>query len=214
MRNDALRPWELALLLALCLTFLVGLWADGRQRALAGEILRLHVVGASDAPEDQAEKLQARDRVLAALMPLLAGCRTREEAVDIILSQADELAALSGGSVTLGTEPFPRRDYADFSLPAGEYLSLRIVLGEGRGANWWCVVFPPLCTETLAEGVDETEAFSALDAKSADLIAGSGREYDLRFRVVDWWGQLKEIVNRHTARDPVAGESRAGNGEP
>ncbi len=194
MRKDVLKPWETALLLALCLTFLVGLWADGRQRALADGLIRLHVVGASDAPEDQAEKLQARDRVLARLAPLLEDCRTRDDAVDIILEQSDELAALSGGSVTLGTEVYPRRDYADFSLPAGEYLSLRIVLGEGRGANWWCVVFPPLCTEALAEGVDETEAFSALDAKSADLIAGSGREYDLRFRVVDWWGQLKEVL--------------------
>ena len=194
MRKDVLKPWETALLLALCLTFLVGLWADGRQRALADGLIRLHVVGASDAPEDQAEKLQARDRVLAWLAPLLADCRTREDAIDIISEQSDELAALSGGTVSLGTEVYPRRDYADFSLPAGEYLSLRIVLGEGRGANWWCVVFPPLCTEALAEGVDETEAFSALDAKSADLIAGSGREYDLRFRVVDWWGQLKEVL--------------------
>ena len=79
MRKDVLKPWETALLLALCLTFLVGLWADGRQRALADGLIRLHVVGASDAPEDQAEKLQARDRVLAWLAPLLADCRTRED---------------------------------------------------------------------------------------------------------------------------------------
>ena len=193
MRNDAFRPWETALLLALCLTLIVGLWADRRQRALSDGLIRLHIVGASNAPEDQAEKYQARDRVLARLTPALAECRTREEAIDIINEQLPELAALSGGSVTLGTEALPRRDYADFSLPAGEYLSLRIVLGEGRGENWWCVVFPPLCTEALAEGADETEAFSALDEESADLIAGDGREYDLRFRVVDWWGRLRTL---------------------
>ncbi len=194
MRNQTLRAWELALLLALCVTLAAGLWADGRQRRLASELVRLHVVAADDTPEAQAEKLQMRDKVLALLSPRLAECRTREDAVNIILSSQSELEALGDVGVSLGTEYYPRRSYADFSLPAGEYLSLRITMGEGRGANWWCVVFPPLCTEALAEDADEQAAFLSLDAKSADLIAGDGREYDLRFRIVDWWGEFREML--------------------
>ena len=195
MRTQRLRAWELALLLALCVTLLAGLWADGRQRALASELVRLHVVAASDEPEDQAEKLQLRDRVLALLSPRLADCRTRAEAVDIILSQKAALEALGDVRVTLGTEYCPRRSYEGFTLPAGEYLSLRVVLGEGRGQNWWCVVFPPLCTEALAWDDPGTDAFADLDAQSAALITEDGPTYELRFRVVDWWGQLKELLS-------------------
>lgn len=186
-----LRSWELALLIALCVTLGVGLWADRSQRELSDQLVRLHVVANSDSPEDQAEKLQLRDRALALLAPLLSGCDDRDEAVDIILSHREELEALGDVAVQVGREYFPTRRYSTFSLPAGEYTSLRLTLGDGAGHNWWCVVFPPLCTEALAEG-DTADAFLSLDEESADLIAGQTGEYDLRFRVVEWWGELKE----------------------
>ena len=192
MKQQTLRPWELALLLALCVTFAAGMWADRTQRQLSDQLVRLHVIASSDRPEDQAEKLQLRDRVLALLSPLLADCETREDAVNIILAHKADLEALGNVSVRLGTEYYPLRRYGTFSLPAGEYTSLRVTVGAGSGANWWCVVFPPLCTEALAE--DASDAFLALDEESADLIAGEGREYDLRFRIVDWWGQLREAL--------------------
>lgn len=190
--SGRLRPWEIALLMALCITFAAGLWADRAEQDLAGSLVRLHVVANSDSPADQAEKLQTRDKVLAMLSPLLADCRSQSDAVDIIKSHQNELEALSEGSVSLESEYYPTRRYNSFALPAGEYLSLRVVLGEGAGHNWWCVVFPPLCTEALAEPGDSEEAFLSLGEDSAALIQGQGPEYDLRFRVVDWWGQLKE----------------------
>ena len=195
MKTQRLRPWETALLIALCVTLLSGLWARRRQEALAEELIRLHVVAASDSPADQAEKLQTRDRVLGLLSSLLADCGSRAEAVDIINEHRTELEALGDVSVSLENEVFPTRRYSTFSLPAGEYLALRVTLGAGEGRNWWCVVFPPLCTEALAEDAGETDAFLALDGESADLIAGPGREYDLRFRVVELWGQLREILS-------------------
>ena len=186
-----LRPWELALLLALCAALCAGLWADRAERRLSGQMVRLHVVANSDSPEDQAEKLQLRDRALALLAPLLADCGSREDAVDIIISHQKELEALGDVSVRVEREYFPTRRYATFSLPAGEYTALRLTLGDGAGKNWWCVVFPPLCTEALAES-GTADAFLSLDEESADLIAGQDREYDLRFRIVEWWGMLKE----------------------
>ena len=190
-KRDRLRPWELALLLALCFTFAAGMWADRTQARLSDQLVRLHVVGRSDSPADQAEKLRLRDRVLELLTPLLADCETRDEAVNIILEHQEDLEALGDVSVQVGAEYFPTRRYNTFTLPAGEYAALRVTVGEGAGRNWWCVVFPPLCTEALAEE-DASDAFLSLDEKSADLIAGGGREYDLRFRLVDVWGQLRQ----------------------
>ena len=185
-----LKSWELALLMALCLTLCAGMWADHTQEVLSSQLIRLHVVANSDSPEDQAEKLQLRDRVLALLTPLLRDCDSQEEAVDIIQSHQEELEAL-GAAVELGREYYPTRRYSTFTLPAGEYASLRVTLGAGEGRNWWCVIFPPLCTEVLAEE-DADDVFLSLDEKSAGLISGEGREYELRFRLVDWWGELKE----------------------
>ena len=189
-----LHSWELALLIALCVTLCVGLWADRSQRELSDQLVRLHVVANSDSPEDQAEKLQTRDRALDILTPLLSDCDDRDEAVNIILSHREELEALGDVSVQVQREYFPTRQYSTFSLPAGEYTSLRLTLGDGAGHNWWCVVFPPLCTEALAEG-ETADTFLSLDEKSADLITGQAGEYDLRFRVVEWWGELKELLS-------------------
>ena len=188
MVKTRLKRWEIAALTALCVFFLTGIWAGSAQRELAGGLVRLHVIANSDSDADQAEKLQVRDRVLALLAPLLADCRSRDDAVNIILEHQAELEAF--GDVALGTEYYPTRDYGGFSLPAGEYVSLRIILGAGAGRNWWCVVFPPLCTEALAE--PDLDAFAALEPGARQLIVRGESGYAIRFRVVEWWNALAE----------------------
>ena len=168
----ALKKWETALLMALCLFFLSGLLSCRTQRDLAGGLVRLHVIANSDSRADQAAKLQMRDRVLAVLSPALE--------------------ALGDVAVTLGTERYPTRDYDTFSLPAGEYLSLRVVMGAGQGRNWWCVVFPPLCTEALAEPAEDV--FQALPGDSAGLITRESG-YVIRFRLVEWWNDLAQWLD-------------------
>ena len=186
------RPWELSLFAALMITFCVGLWAERTQSELSERLIRLHVVASSDSDADQAAKLQMRDRVLETLAPLLKDCETRDEAEAVITESLPVLEALGDVTVTLRREYYPTRDYDTFSLPAGEYLSLRVVMGEGRGHNWWCVVFPPLCTEALAE--ESEDAFLSLDESQKALITESGEEYELKFRVVEWWGQLRGLI--------------------
>ncbi len=192
-KNQKLKNWELALLAALCITLTAGMLADRDQRALSGALVRLHVIANSDSGTDQAEKLQMRDRVLALLSPLLAGCRSQEEAADVILSHAAELEALGDVTVALDREYYPTRQYSTFSLPAGEYLSLRITMGEGAGKNWWCVIYPPLCTEALAE--PDRDAFLSLQGDEAALITRSETGYELRFRIVEWWGELRALLD-------------------
>ena len=201
MRKQKLKRWELAGLIALGLFFCWGAWASGQQRDLAGDLVRLHVIARSDSDADQAEKLAVRDKVLSILSPALAGCGTRKEAVDIILSHRAGIESVAGDvTMSLGTEHYPTRDYGSFALPAGDYLSLRVILGPGEGHNWWCVVFPPLCTEALAE--PDRSAFALLPEDQTGLITQDGTGYVLRFRLIEWWDALVQRLGAWTVSSP------------
>ena len=190
--KNRLRPWETALLAALCLTLLIGVWAQGRQRALSDKVVRLHVIAASDSAEDQRVKLAVRDALLAYLTPRLEAASGAQDAAAVITDASPELEAIawrvSGERVRieLGRESYPTREYETFSLPAGVYTSLRVTLGAGGGRNWWCVVYPPLCTA----GVDTAQETAALSADDIKLITEDGDGYVLRFRLLEWWGSL------------------------
>ena len=193
-----LRPWELALLLALCFTLLCGTWAQGRQQVLAGKLVRLHVIAASDAHEAQAVKLHVRDAVLAYLEPKLADVTDVDAAQEIIAANLDGVAQAArtvtpdAVTVTLGPERYPTREYETFSLPAGVYTSLRVTLGAGEGHNWWCVIFPPLCMESsLSDRAVET-----LSDDDVKLITEDGDGYVLRFRLLELWGKLTERLEK------------------
>lgn len=196
--NRTLRPWELALMLALCAALLTGVWAQAQQARLAGKLVRLHVIAASDSEEDQAEKLAVRDAVLRVLEPRLAGAADAAAAREIVRAAWGELLRAARAAtdqpvrISFGAEHYPTRDYGAFALPAGEYTSLRLILGEGAGQNWWCVVFPPLCTqEALSGGAVET-----LSETDRALITRADGEYELRFRILELWDMLCEALTR------------------
>lgn len=192
--RNRLYPFELALLLSLCVTLLVGVRVGAEQRALADKVVRLHVLAVSDSEEDQAVKLRVRDAVLARLEPALEQAESAAEAaamLEKLLPELERLARWVSGEgqvhVTLGRENYPTRRYGDFALPAGEYTSLRIELGAAEGQNWWCVVYPPLCTGSAVETVRET---AALEEEELRLITGDGEGYVIRFRLMELWGEL------------------------
>ena len=93
--RDRFKTWETAALLALCLTLLLGVWAQGRQTAISDKLLRLHVIAASDEPQEQAVKLQVRDAVLAWLAPQLEGAADRDEARAILAGELETLRAVA-----------------------------------------------------------------------------------------------------------------------
>ena len=184
--------WELAGLLALCVLLLSGLWAEGRQASRAGSLVRLHVLAVSDAPEEQAVKLRVRDAVLACLAPALADVQDARQAEAVLASSLPRirLAAREAAEgrpvyVTLGEERYPTRDYGAFSLPAGRYRSLRVVLGAGEGHNWWCVVFPPLCLAAA-----EKEALRPVMNPGDYALITREDGWEIRFRIVELWGEL------------------------
>lgn len=127
----------------------------GEDKASAEELpFRLHIVANSDSAVDQALKLQVRDAVVEHMTPLLQGVDSVAAAEQVVSSELAALQLLAegmcreygyGAVAMLGCFDFPDRRYGKTVVPAGEYRALRIVLGEGAGHNWWCVLFPPLC---------------------------------------------------------------------
>ena len=188
--------------LLVCLVYVGALVAD-RQK-LQNELVRLHVVAASDSEEDQAIKLQVRDAVLESLQAGLENATDIEAAKQYIASQlprlesvANEVLAAAGcgdvATVSLQVEEFAARVYDTFSLPAGLYDSLRITIGEGEGRNWWCVTFPTLCIPATTEGF---EAVAAGAGFSEELTGSLTGEYEVRFYLLDLLGQLENFLHR------------------
>ena len=191
---------ELALLIGLALSLLWGTWADRTQQELSEKVLRLHVLANSDSAEDQALKLKVRDSVVEKAAEILAGCPDREsaerrltEALPELEEAARKRIAAEGETqrVTAELRPtrFPTREYENFTLPAGEYLALRVVIGQGAGHNWWCVVFPPLCAETTSD-LAETAMAAGLTEDEVALITESDG-YQLKFKALELWEKLR-----------------------
>ena len=134
------------------------------QQGLADSLVRFHVVSAGDTDYEQALKLIVKNSVLELLSERLSGVSSKEETLLILEELTPEILSLSRNvlkenncnmSVSASIEEafFPVKTYGDMTLPAGEYTALKIVLGEGEGTNWWCVLYPPLCFVDATYGV-------------------------------------------------------------
>ena len=194
--NRRLHPWETALLLAACLSLLLGTWAGARQEMLANRLVRLHVIANSDSETDQAEKLRVRDAVLAYLAPKLERAESVSDARKLLYRERENIlraAQTETGravTVTFTREHYPTRDYGSFALPAGTYPSLRVILGAGAGHNWWCVVFPPLCT---ADSV-ERQAVETMREIDVRLFTSDEKDVVIKFRMLEWYDAIKEAL--------------------
>lgn len=194
--------------LIFCIVFFFMLWCSAMDGAaaesLSGKLVRLHVLAASDSEADQQMKLRVRDTVLRLVTPALQGCETQSEAVSVLAPLLPEIELASeqtlrslGSSETvtalLSAEDFPVREYDTFSLPAGTYESLRILIGPGEGHNWWCVVFPPLCLSAAEDSGDADDAWAVFSPSEKRLVSGPVRV--IRLRALDWWQKLKALLN-------------------
>ncbi|MBQ3005655.1 MAG: stage II sporulation protein R [Clostridia bacterium] len=159
------------------------------------DVLRLHILANSDSEEDQNLKLKVRDAVLKEGADIFEGSQNVEEAVSKITPQKDRLKSIAEKvikengknypvTVLLETEYFETRTYEDVTLPAGEYLAVRILIGEGKGHNWWCVMFPPLC---LPAATDTVDAYMSDDEIT---LVKSQPEYEPRFKIVEWFQKI------------------------
>ncbi len=166
------------------------------QQEIADKTVRLHVVANSDSAEDQSHKLVVRDAVLKKVSELTVGCTDAKQAEGIIechlQSIADAAAEVSDEriEVCLTSEAFDTRYYETFTLPAGNYRALRVNIGNAEGKNWWCVVFPSLCTAATTEAVAECAEVGGFDDEQTDLIVGGEEKYTFRFKTLQWLKNL------------------------
>lgn len=164
--------------------------AESRQSSVsaycdADSIFRLHIIANSNSAEDQAVKLEVRDAVLeyeAENLDAVSAAKTREE----LMAHGAELLEIIegvlrsngfdyGAQMLVGTFPFPDREYNGVLYPAGDYDAFRVILGDGAGENWWCVMFPPLCILKSDNGkidTDETIEFESVFVKLFKLLFG------------------------------------------
>ena len=192
-------PWRRVLALFVACLVCTALWADATQVRLASQVIRLHVLANSDSEEDQALKLEVRDRVLETTSALLAG-ETEPQAAAVLLNQhLDDIAQTAAQEISaqghddrvevrLEQTWFPTRQYQGISLPAGNYLALRVLIGAAEGHNWWCVVFPNLCLPAVSEQALEA---STLTPGQISLLQEEETSYVFRFKALELWQSLK-----------------------
>ena len=150
------------------------------QKTLADKTLRLHVVANSDTDADQAQKLRVRDAVLGAGLG-----RVQAAAQDVLTAEGCDLPV----RVSLEDQRFGTRTYDTFSLPAGTYRALCVRIGAAQGHNWWCVVFPTLCTAASGEETARIAAAGGFDADETELVTDADG-YVLRFKLLEWLDEL------------------------
>lgn len=192
------------------LIFLLGVtvWAGFELAADASAIydgtIRLHILAASDSEEDQALKLTVRDAILAKVSELTADVTDKESGETVLAAHLEELKTVAedtlaqAGSrqqvtVTLTTEYYPTRDYGNLRLPAGEYTSLQVKIGVAEGKNWWCVLFPPVCTSTA--GAEEAMAETGFTKNQIRLLTEEENpHYTVRFRIVEELAKIRRSL--------------------
>lgn len=165
------------------------------------DVIRLHVIAESDSEEDQALKLKVRDAVLLCVSESVSKCTSYEEAYTVIdeirheIKLAAEKCVRDNGKscevkVELGRERYPRREYDDVALPAGIYNSLRITLGSGEGKNWWCILFPSICTSfAVAEKSPEYVAVGFTPSEYR-MITGDRGDIKIRFKLLEMFAEV------------------------
>lgn len=174
-------------------------------------VLRLHVLANSDSDADQKLKLQVRDAVLAEGAHIFDGSLTADEAEQAIEQALPRLEQAARGEViargysydvriTVSEEYFDTRTYEDeVTLPAGRYRAVRVIIGDGKGRNWWCVMFPPMCLPAAQGGV---ELDGVLDGQEEKIVRSSPK-YEPRFKIVEWIERLREYLREGPEPEPA-----------
>ena len=180
MKKSKWNELEIALLVLLAVCLLTGAMSLRNQDVLQQKMIRLHVVANSDSDRDQTLKLQVRDKVLAFTEQTMRASASREEANNALREALPQIKSMAedilrendcSDSVEARLEPaeFPLKAYDGFRLPAGEYMALRVLIGEAAGQNWWCVVYPPLCM-AAASDVRETGIACGMEQEELSLM--------------------------------------------
>ena len=198
-----LRIAEISVAFALVIAVVFSVIGFGKEcEDIRDDVVRLHILANSDSEADQQVKLAVRDALLNGGKELFNGTVNKDSAEYMLEVQKDELIRIADNvlkengfnytaQIYLTKEYFTTRTYENFTLPAGEYLALKVVLGSGEGHNWWCVMVPPLCLPAASENADIDAVFGE---DGADIIQ-SGAKYEIRFKIVEIIESIKSHLS-------------------
>ena len=202
-----------ALCIGFCLCFVVSAYMDSTQAALSQGVIRLHVVANSDSREDQELKLKVRDRILAECGAMFDNAKSLDVVkadicnnMDYISKIASDEIAKNGYNYTVdisfGTSEFPKKEYGNITLPAGDYQALKVNIGNAAGKNWWCVLFPPLCfvDEACVSVSPESNTMlkNQLGADTYNMVCDSS-EIEFKLKSYELWQTGKNALTNYFA---------------
>ncbi len=163
---------------------------------IQNEVFRLHIIANSDSPEDQALKIKVRDEMLSYTSEIFKGCKNKAESINAantyledIKSHAQQIVYENGYNYKVDAYvtnmSFNTRVYDNFTLPAGKYDALRIIIGNGEGKNWWCVLYPALCIPSA----QADDLGNVMNDSEQEIITNADR-YEVKFKVVEWFESI------------------------
>ena len=176
-------------------------YVDAVSNNIADSVFRLHVIANSNSKEDQELKLKVRDELLSYMNIISKDSTSKQEAMQIANEHKEEFTQIAEKvikengynytvNVQIGKADFPTKYYGDITLPAGTYDALKVQIGEAKGQNWWCVMFPPLCFVDVSTGIvpdnSKQELKQSLDNEEYDLISKTdNNEISFKFKIVE-----------------------------
>lgn len=178
-------------------------YAESVSYDIADSVFRLHVIANSDNKEDQDLKYKVRDNLLDYMNTICKDCTSKEEAIFIVQENKNQFKEIALNTIreegydydvnmNIGNFQFPTKNYGDVSLPAGYYDALRVEIGEAKGQNWWCVMFPPLCFVDVSSGIVPEESKEVLENNLTDeefaLVSdNSSSEIKFKFKLLEFF---------------------------
>lgn len=178
-------------------------YAQNISTDIANSVFRLHVLANSDKQEDQNLKYKVRDNLLNYMNSICKDTKSKEEAISIVEEKKDIFEQIAidtireegysySVKINIGNFEFPTKNYGDISLPAGYYDALRVEIGEAKGQNWWCVMFPPLCFVDISSGVVPEESKELMEENLTEeefaLISNeSENEIQFKFKLLEFF---------------------------
>ncbi len=201
LKRDKLFLSVLAIFFSIYFSFSITFFSASAE-SVREDVVRLHILANSDSEKDQAVKLKVRDALLKTNTRLLKSGVTKENAEIHFKNSKDELMKTAetvlkengfyyGAQITLTEEYYETRAYGSLIFPAGEYLSLKVILGEGEGQNWWCVMFPPMCVPAASDVTADSETAAEYLSENGEKIVSGGNKYIVKFKIIELYEELK-----------------------
>ncbi len=178
-------------------------YAQNVSTDIANSVFRLHVIANSDSKEDQDLKYVVRDNLLNYMNSICKDCKTKQEAILVAKQHINTFEQIASNTineqgysysvkVNIGNFEFPTKNYGDISLPAGYYDALKVEIGEAKGKNWWCVMFPPLCFVDISSGVVPDDSKELMkdnlsEEEFALVSEQSNQEIQFKFKLLEFF---------------------------